>query len=236
MFVCNFVHSVDLVIFTSCMINQQIKQFIRKELITEWRQRYALNGILLQVIASVFIVYLAAKLLSNPAWNAIYWLIMVFVSIQSISKSFIAETKSKNLYYHQLTQPQYILIAKFIYHALLNVFIALVCLLFYSLLLGNPVELLGYYVLATILGCIGFAATFTMLSAIASKAGNSNMLMPVLSLPVIIPLLLILIKACKRAMDGTDPSQILKDLVVLLIFNTLIVGMAYMLFPSLWKE
>jgi ABC-type transport system involved in cytochrome c biogenesis permease component len=80
------------------------------------------------------------------------------------------------------------------------------------------------------------ASARTMLSAIASKAGNSNMLMPVLSLPVIIPLLLILIKACKRAMDGTDPSQILKDLVVLFIFNTLIIGMAYMLFPSLWKE
>jgi heme exporter protein B len=225
-----------LVIFTSCMSIYQVKQFIRKELITEWRQRYAINGILLQVLASVLIVYLAAKILSNPAWNAIYWLIMVFVSIQSISKSFIAESKGKNLYYHQLIKPQNLLIAKFIYHSFLNGIIALVCLLFYSILMGNPVAIMGYYLLATLLGCIGFSATFTLISGIASKAGNSSMLMPVLSLPVIIPLLLILIKACKRAMDGTDPSQIGKDMIVLFIFNGLLIGLAYMLFPSLWKE
>lgn len=218
------------------MSTHQIKQFIRKELITEWRQRYAINGVLLQVIASVLIVYLAAKILSNPAWNAIFWLIMVFVSIQSISKSFIAETKGKNLYYHSLIQPQNLLLAKFIYHAFLNTIIAGVCLLFYCLLMGNPVVFMKYYLLASFLGCIGFAATFTMLSGIASKAGNSNMLMPVLSLPVIIPLLLILLKACKRAMDGTDPSQINKDLLVLFVFNGLLIGLAYLLFPSLWKE
>jgi heme exporter protein B len=225
-----------LVIFTSSMSTHQIKQFIRKELVTEWRQRYAINGIVLHVLASVLIVYLAAKILNNPAWNAIYWLIMVFVSIQSISKSFIAESKGKNLYYHQLILPQNLLFAKFCYHAFLNSLIAGVCLFFYAILMGNPITFMSYYLMATLLGCVGFAATFTLLSAIASKAGNSNMLMPVLSLPVIIPLLLILIKACKRAMDGTDPAQIGKDLLVLLVFNGLLIGLAHLLFPSLWKE
>jgi heme exporter protein B len=86
------------------------------------------------------------------------------------------------------------------------------------------------------MGCIGFAATFTLLSAISSKAGNSNLLMPVLSIPIIIPLLLIVIKASKRALDGIDDSIIMKDLGILLVFNILIVALAYILFPSLWKE
>jgi heme exporter protein B len=75
-----------------------------------------------------------------------------------------------------------------------------------------------------------------MLSAISSKGGNSNLLMPVLSLPIIIPLLLIIIKAAKRAMDGTDATQIYKDLGTLFVFNILVVVLAYILFPSLWKE
>jgi heme exporter protein B len=90
--------------------------------------------------------------------------------------------------------------------------------------------------LVTVLGCIGFASTFTMLSAISSKAGNSNLLMSVLSLPIIIPLLLIIIKSTKRALDGLDSSLIYKDAGVLLIFNLLIVALAYILFPSIWKE
>jgi heme exporter protein B len=182
------------------------------------------------------IVYLAVRMLGNPAWNAIYWVIMVFISINSIAKSFIGEGKGRNLFYHQLISPQNLLIAKFIYNASLNVILAFICLAIYSLLLGNPVVFQWYYFLATILGSIGFAATFTMLSAISSKAGNSNLLMPVLSLPIIIPLLLILIKACKRAMDGIDPSQILKDLLVLFLLDLMVVTLAYLLFPSVWKE
>jgi heme exporter protein B len=218
------------------MVNQQIKQFVKKELQTEWRQRYAINGVILQVFSSVMIVYLAVRMLGNPAWNAIFWVIMVFISINSIAKSFIGEGKAKNLYYHQLINPQNLLISKFIYNAGLNVILSFLCLGIYSLLLGNPIVFHAYYLLATALGSIGFAATFTMLSAISSKAGNSNLLMPVLSLPIIIPLLLILIKACKRAMDGIDPSQIQKDLLVLLLFDIMVIGLAYLLFPSVWKE
>jgi heme exporter protein B len=83
---------------------------------------------------------------------------------------------------------------------------------------------------------MGFASTFTMLSAISSKAGNSNLLMPVLSLPIIIPLLLIIIKASMRSMDGLDETLIYKDLGILLLFNILILSLAYILFPSIWKE
>lgn len=217
-------------------MNPQIIKIIRKELTTEWRQRYALNGILLQVLSSVFVVYLSVKMLNNATWNGVFWIVMLFVSVNAIAKSFIGESKGRNLYYHSIVKPQNLLLAKFFYNALLNLLLAVICLLAYSTLLGNPVQNMILYAAATFMGCIGFAATFTMLSAIASKAGNSNLLMPVLSLPIIIPLLLILIKACKRAMDDLDPSLIYKDILVLFILNAMIVALAYILFPSVWKE
>jgi heme exporter protein B len=213
-----------------------IKQLLLKELIIEWRQRYAINGILLQVVSSVFVVFLALKVVNGNTWNGLFWIIMLFVSINSIAKSFIGESKGKNLYYHGLVKPQTLLISKFIYNGLLNILLAILCLTTFSLWMGNEIQNESLYYAATLLGCLGFAATFTMLSAIASKAGNSNLLMSVLSLPIIIPLLLVLIKACKRAMDGLDTDLILKDLGILLLFNILIVSLAYLLFPSIWKE
>lgn len=213
-----------------------IKQLLKKELLLEWRQRYAINGIFLQVLSSVFVVYLAVKGLNPNAWIGVFWIVILFVSINAIAKSFIGENKGRNLYYHMLVQPQYLLLAKFIYNAILNVVLATLSLFTFSLLLGNPIQSLGMYYLITCLGCIGFAATFTMLSAISSKAGNSNLLMPVLSLPVIIPLLLILVKASKRALDGLDSSLIWKDAGILFVFNILIVALAFILFPSLWKD
>jgi heme exporter protein B len=87
-----------------------------------------------------------------------------------------------------------------------------------------------------LLGCAGFAASFTFLSSIASKAGNGNLLMPVLSFPIIIPMLLVLVKASKKAMDGLDPSLIWPDLLVLLAIDVLVIALAYLLFPFLWKD
>jgi heme exporter protein B len=217
-------------------MNPGIKQLLLKELIIEWRQRYAINGILLQVVSSVFVVFLALKAVNANTWNGLFWIVMLFVSINAIAKSFIGEGKGKNLYYHGLVKPQVLLIAKFIYNGLLNILLAILCLITFSLWMGNEIQNPLLYYLATLLGCLGFSATFTMLSAISSKAGNSNLLMSVLSLPIIIPLLLVLIKACKRAMDGLDADLIVKDLGVLLLFNILIVALAYLLFPSIWKE
>jgi heme exporter protein B len=227
----------DLLIWiTFAFMKGSLLHLINKELLNEWRQRYAINGILLQVLSSVFVVYLAVKGLNQNTWNGVFWVVMLFISINAIAKSFIGESKGKNLYYHMLVQPQQLLLAKFIYNAALNILLALLCIGAFILLMGNPIQSFGLYLLITLLGCTGFAATFTMLSAIASKAGNSNLLMPVLSLPIIIPLLLIIIKSTKRALDGLDSSLIYKDAGILLIFNVLIIALAYILFPSIWKE
>lgn len=213
-----------------------IIQLLKKEIILEWRQRYALNGMFLQVLSSVFVVYLSVKVLNQNTWNGVFWVVMLFISINAIAKSFISESKGRNIYYHMLVQPQQLLLAKFIYNAILNVLLSILCLSAFAIFMGNPIQSFSLFLLVTMMGCIGFAATFTMLSAISSKAGGSNLLMPVLSLPVIIPLLLIIIKASKRALDGLDNSLILKDLGILLIFNVLVIVLAYILFPSLWKE
>lgn len=191
---------------------------------------------MLQVFSSVFVVYLAVRFLNNPTWNALFWVIMLFVSINAVAKSFIGESKGKNLYYHGISNPQNLLFAKLIYNAMLNVFLGLLCLLVYSVLLGFDVGFKLLYIITIALGSIGFAFTFTMLSAISAKSGNGSLLMPVLSLPVIIPLLLILIKATKRAMDGIDAALVYKDLLVLFLFNAMILALAWFLFPNVWKE
>jgi heme exporter protein B len=86
------------------------------------------------------------------------------------------------------------------------------------------------------LGATGFAAAFTMMSSLSSKSGNGSLLMPVLSMPVVIPFLMIVIRASKKAMDGLDSSLITKDILVIALLIFLITAMAYILFPFLWKD
>lgn len=214
----------------------EIKHLIKNLLLIEWRERYALNGILLYVFSSIFTVSLSVKVLNLPSWNAIFWILILFSSINAIAKSFIGESKGKMLYFHGLVLPQKLILAKSIYSAILNLVLSLFALFFYTTLLGNPIQNLLLYIVVLSLASIGFAFTFTMISAIAQKSGNGNLLMPILSFPIIIPFLLLLIKTSKKTMDGIDFSLIYSDLLLLVLMNLLVGTLAYVLFPFLWKE
>jgi heme exporter protein B len=215
---------------------RETKQLIKNLLLIEWRERYALNGILLYVFSSIFTVSLSVKVLNIPTWNAVFWILILFSSINAIAKSFIAESKGKMLYFHGIILPGKLILAKSIYSAILNLILSFVALFFYSTILGNPIQNMGFYSIILTLASIGFAFTFTMISAIAQKSGNGNLLMPILSFPIIIPFLLLLIKSSKKAMDGVDVSLIYTDLLLLVAMNILVAALAYILFPFLWKE
>ena len=60
--------------------------------------------------------------------------------------------------------------------------------------------------------------------------------MAVLSFPVIIALLLMAIKVTKNILDGLDRSASIDELLNLLAINCILTGLAYMLFPYIWRS
>ena len=139
---------------------RETKQLIKNLLLIEWRERYALNGILLYVFSSIFTVSLSVKMLNIPTWNAVFWVLILFSSINAIAKSFIAESKGKMLYFHGLILPEKLILAKSIYSAILNLILSFVALFFYSTILGNPIQNMGFYAIILTLASIGFYFKF----------------------------------------------------------------------------
>jgi len=222
------------------MKEHQIITLIKKEFLSEWRQRYALNGIVLYLASTIFVCYMSFGLkagqIDKLAWNALFWIIILFTATNAVAKSFIQESQGRLLYYYSLAKPEAFIISKTIYYSLLMMAMSLVGLFFYSVIMGNPIQDLVMYLLIIVLGSLGLASALTMISGIASKAPNSSSLMAVLSFPVIIPLLLIVIKVSKSAMDGLDRSVYMDDILVLVAINAIILAVSYMLFPYLWRS
>lgn len=206
----------------------------------EWRQRYALNAMVLYIVSTVFICYLNFNLnqnLLNPiVWNTLFWVILMFTAVNAIGKSFAQDSEGRILYYYTLTSPAAIIISKIIYNSLLMILLTLTGFAIYQMAMGNPVNDLGMYLLALVLGSVGFASVLTMISAIASKAGNNGMLMAILSFPMVIPLLLMAVKFSKNAMDGVDPSMSYDEITVLLAIDAVVVALSLILFPYIWKS
>ncbi|MFC5282870.1 heme exporter protein CcmB [Pedobacter alpinus] len=217
-------------------IVSEIKYLLKKEILLEWRSKYALNGILLYVVATVFVCYLSFRTTPPLVWNALFWIILLFAAINAISKSFVQESKGRLLYYYQIASPQAIIIAKIIYNILLMILMSVIALAFYSIVFQNEVGDKPLYFVAVILGAISFSSVFTMISAIASKANNNGTLMAILSFPVIIPVLMLIIKLSKNAMDGLDRSVSLDEIGVLTAINLIVITVSLLLFPYLWRD
>ena len=173
---------------------------LHKEFLLEFRQRYALSGIVLYVFSMIFVVYVASIKVQPQTWNVLFWLIVLFASINAVVKSFVQESGARQLYYYQIANPSMLLLAKIIYNSLLLLVLSGLSYATYSLVAGNPVKDPGLFALTVLLGSVGFSIAFTFVASIAAKANNSATLMAILSFPVILPILLTLIRLSQIAL------------------------------------
>jgi len=215
---------------------QQVKTLILKDIILEWRSKYAINGILLYVVSTVFVCYQAFKSVDTTTWNALFWIIMLFASINAINKSFVQENPNRQLYYYSLVDPRAIILAKIIYNTIVMTLLATIAYFVYSTIFKNPIGDPILYFLSVLLGSISFSTVFTMISGISAKAGNNSTLMAILSFPAIIPLLIVLIKLSRNAIEGLERASSSREIIVLLAINVITITISLLLFPYLWRD
>lgn len=219
---------------------KEIKALIDKEIRLELRQKYALNGMILYVVSTVYVCYLSFRLKSNQidkiTWNTLFWIILLFTATNAIAKSFTQERFGRLLYYYTLANPVAIIISKILYNTLLMLVLALVGFGVYAVVMGNPVADVGMYLMSIVLGAIGFASSLTMVAGIASKAENNATLMAILSFPIIIPMLIMLLKISKNALDGLDRGSSMDEILTLLAIDAIVLVLSVILFPYLWRS
>ena len=222
------------------MLINEIRVLVKKEIQMEWRQKYAIHGLLLYLASTIFVCYLSFKAKQqaiNPiTWNTLFWLIILFIAVNAIGKSFTQESKQRNIFYYSIVSPEAVIYSKIFYNALVMICISFVGIVFYSWVMGNPVGNLPLYLLSLLLGSIGFSATLTMVAGIAAQGENSATLMSVLSFPIIIPLLLLLLKLSKSAMDGISMQENWDEMATLAALDVIVIVLSGILFPYIWRH
>ena len=201
------------------MLFKQIILFFYKEVRIEIRWAYTMAGLVIFLLSTIFIIYLSTYLgngLDPLTWHTLFWIVMLFLALYTTTKSFFQENPGHWLYYYTLASPVVIIFAKIFYNALLLLMLMCLGYLFFSLLLGNPVQDQLLFIITIVLASIGFSAILTLIAAIATKATNAHILMLVLSVPMLMPPLLVLTKISKNAVDGLDRSISSAPLIMLL--------------------
>ncbi len=221
-------------------MNRIIVQLLKKEFILELRRKSVIAGLGLYLFSLIFICYLTFNLKQNsisPAtWSALFWLTILFSVVNSVAKSFIGEKKGVFIYLYTIASPQQIILSKILYNTLLCWLISLTGYLLFSIFIFNPVQDQLTFFMVLLLASVGFSTSLSLISGIAAKANNSNVLMAVLSFPVVISILLMAVRATKNALDGLELSASSDELLNLLAINCISGALGYILFPYIWRS
>lgn len=217
-----------------------IIELIRKEFILELRRKSVIAGLGLYLFSLIFICYLTFNLKQNSispfTWSALFWLTILFSVVNSVAKSFIGEKKGVFIYLYTVASPQQIILSKIVYNSLLCLIITLAGYGLFSVFIFNPVQDQLIFFAVLFLTAVGFSTSLSLISGIAAKANNSNVLMAVLSFPVVISILLMAIRATKNSLDGIERAASTDELLNLVAINFIAGTLGYILFPYIWRS
>lgn len=216
---------------------KQTRTLILKDLLLEWRHLYAFSGIILYLVSTVFVSYLSFEgIIDVKTWNALFWIILLFASVNAILKGFVQETESRMFYYYTIMGARVVIAAKIIYHAFFMIILSLAGIVIFTAFLGNPVQHSGLFLLNMLLGVTGFSCIMTLVSAIVSRVRNNFTLMGILSFPLILPLLLVVMKVSYAALLPGNPAVQAGNILVLILLTFITFILSVLLYPFIWTE
>lgn len=219
-------------------MNKRVLTLLKKDILLELRQKHTFYGIVLYIASTVFVIYLSIP--DKPdavVWNSLFWIIQLFICVNAVAKSFLQESRGRMLYFYSVASPAEFIISKMIYNVLLMLIMSSISLLLFFIFLSNPVSSVLQFTGIVLLGGLSISLVFTLMSAIAAKAQQNAALIAIMGFPVILPQLMLLMKLSKVAFAEVFKQGAVLQLAGLIAgLDILVLAMAIVLFPYLWKD
>jgi heme exporter protein B len=214
----------------------KIIALIKKDLLLEIRQQYTFYGVLLYVASTIFVLYLAMGAPDEKVWNGLFWMIQLFICVNAVAKSFLQESRGRMLYFYSIAGARDFVISKLIFNAALMLVMSIVSLLLFQLLLGNPIQNPAKFIGIVCLGGCSLSLVFTFLAAIAARAQQNAAMMAIMGFPIIVPQVLLLMRISNAAFSDIIQGGVIQIILLLIALDILVIVLATILFPFLWRD
>jgi len=218
------------------MVLKRIHYIIAKDFTIDRRDKYSFLSSLLYLAAITFVVYKVFNNLNGPTRIGIFWILLVFTAINIVSHSFSYHSKKRKLLYYQLYKPEELIIAKIIANVI-KLLIAGVILLGLQYIFSEEwIKNSSLFFMAYGLAVIGVVVILTLSSALSSYAQDQSALVSVLSLPLLIPILLIAMRVSLIADRMFVDTAVDNYLMMLLGIDILLISLTVIFIPIIWKS
>jgi len=207
---------------------------------SELRTRYAISALVMFVVTTISIILfsLGGEGASPEVLAGMLWVVIFFAAMSGLSRTFVMEEeRGTGMTLSLLTPAGAVFAGKLLFNLVLGSGLTVLAVLLYALLInGFIVKTMSIFLLTIALGSVGLAAASTIIAAIIARANTKGTLYPVLSFPILLPLLMTVINATRLAADGVPLGEAVGEFQILVSYIVVVVTASAMLFEYIWKD
>lgn len=210
-----------------------------KDVRIEFRTRFAINMVLAFVVASLLLILftLRAQQLDPTPKSGLAWIVILFAALSALGRSFIAETDKNTFDLLRIyARGSTVYTGKLFYNSIFTLFINTTTFLLYSFLMDLRIVSWESFLVMLILGTLGLSSVSTMTAAIVSQADRKGAVFSVLSIPLFVPLILLLTRVTKSAFIDGSNQGFGNDFAALVGFVGVTITAGIILFDFIWEE
>jgi heme exporter protein B len=219
---------------------KEIYAILYKEILSEFRTRYSISNIFLFILTTITMIALALvnEKMGAELSSGLLWIVIFFASMIGLSKTFVSEEERGTSFLLQVfASSTSIYFGKLIFNILLSLFINFFALILFFLFSNSKaVSTPDLLTLVIAISSVAIATSTTVISAIVSKANSKNALFPILSFPILLPIIKIGMDLTVSTFIGTSFLAISSDLQLIVAYVGFITTISYLLFDFIWKE
>jgi len=212
----------------------------QKDFHSELRTRYAINSLAMFIIVAISVILFSIgnENISPSLTGGLFWVVIFFSAMSGLSRAFVSEEeRGTSLTLQLIASPATVFTGKLLFNMILVFLMNIVITLLYSMLFAEfIIQNYLLFFLTFVLGNIGIAISSTLIAAIIAKAGSKGTLYPVLSFPILLPLILTSVQLTSFSIDGIPISEAVFELAIVLCYDIIMISAAYMLFDFIWKD
>jgi heme exporter protein B len=217
----------------------QIIAVMMKDLRSEFRTRYAISAISLFVLVTITMIVFSfrGEIINSTEASGLLWITFFFGSMMGLSKTFVSEEERQTSLFLKMCLPNTaVYFGKLLFNIILAISINLLASLLFYLFIGLSISNVFIFLLIILLGGLGIGSSSTIISAIISKADSKGAIFPILSFPVLLPLIIIGIESTTLSLSGSVLSDITGNLLLLLSYSGILIPISFILFDFVWED
>ncbi|WP_227762940.1 heme exporter protein CcmB [Zhaonella formicivorans] len=215
---------------------RKVMAIVQKELLNEWHAKENISPMFIFAFLVIVIFAFAfppLKETTRQVFPGIIWMGLFFACQLGLSKSFTSEKVNDCIMGLMLTPADrtVIFFGKLLANLVFTGLIELTSLpLFFILFDYRMAGSLPLFILIIVLGTVGFISIGTFLAALTSNTRNSEILLPLVLFPILVPVIIGAVKTTALVLSGSLTGEFFLWLKLLAVYDLIFLVVPFMLF------